>query len=81
MKKTGDALKSEELGVNLELKNAYGESFDAMYEKHAEIGQNDLDMTSGFYDADERACIPLAEVAVIITDKDLNELGFIADEL
>ena len=48
----------------------------AKYEKLAETAQNiiwlDLELTSGFYD-DARACI--LEAAVIITDKELNELG------
>ena len=84
-----DALK--ELGVDSTLQNSYGESCDDKYEKLAESKSNiiflDLEMTSGFYDAGERARI--LEVAIIITDKDLKELGrgnwavngFSADEL
>jgi oligoribonuclease (3'-5' exoribonuclease) len=70
-----DTLK--ELGVDGTLQNSYGESCDAKYEKLAESKNNmiflDLELTSGFYDVGEHARI--LEVAVIITDKDLKELG------
>ena len=70
-----DALK--ELGVDSTLQNSYGESCDDKYEKLAESKSNiiflDVEMTSGFYDVGERARI--LEIAIIITDKDLNELA------
>jgi oligoribonuclease len=66
----------KKLGVDMTLQNSYGESCDAKYEKLAETMQNiiwlDLELTSGFYDA---APARILEAAIIITDKDLNELG------
>lgn len=85
---TANLLKK--LGVDTTLQNSYGESCDAKYEKLAETMQNiiwlDLELTSGFYDASPARIL---EAAIIITDKDLNELGrgkwvidgFSADEL
>ena len=81
------------LGVDASLENSYGESCDAKYEKLAQSMLNivflDLELTHGFYDADEWRRSKILEVAVVITDKDLKELGrghwvvagFSADEL
>mmetsp|Transcript_27265 Transcript_27265/g.45440 ORF Transcript_27265/g.45440 Transcript_27265/m.45440 type:complete len:346 (+) Transcript_27265:17-1054(+) len=89
-KRAADVLKT--LGADSTLKNSYGESCDSKYEKLAESMQNllflDLELTSGFYDSEEERP-RILEVALIVTDKDLNELGrgqwvlggFTADEL
>ena len=89
-KKPHTASLLKKLGVDTTLQNSYGESCDAKYEKLAETMQNiiwlDLELTSGFYDP---APARILEAAIIITDKDLNELGrgqwvingFSADEL
>ena len=81
------------LGVDMSLENSYGESCDAKFEKLAQSMLNivflDLELTHGFYDADEWRRSKILEVAVVITDKDLKELGrghwvvagFSADEL
>ena len=85
------ALKA--LGVDASLENSYGESCNAKYEKLAQSMLNivflDLELTHGFYDADEWRGSKILELAVVITDKDLKELGrghwvvagFSADEL
>jgi oligoribonuclease (3'-5' exoribonuclease) len=72
-----DTLK--ELGVDSTLQNSYGESCDDKYHKLAESKSNiiflDLELTSvpAIGLDGERARI--LEVAIIITDKDLKELG------
>jgi len=85
------ALKA--LGVDASLENSYGESCNAKYEKLAQSMLNivflDLELTHGFYDTDEWRGSKILELAVVITDKDLKELGrghwvvagFSADEL
>jgi len=69
-----EALKA--IGVNTFLENSYGESCDAKYEKLAESMHNivflDLELTAGHYDAESTRIL---EVAAVVTDKDLNELG------
>ena len=66
----------KELGADASLKNSYGESCDAKYEKLAESMLNivflDLELTHGHYDVEPARIL---EVAVVVTDKDLNELG------
>lgn len=75
-KKPRTASLLKKLGVDTTLQNSYGESCDAKYEKLAETMQNiiwlDLELTSGFYDSTPARIL---EAAIIITDKDLNELG------
>lgn len=78
------------LGVDQTLKNRYGEACDEKYQNFVTSYQNiiwlDLELTAGHYDAEDGRIL---EVAVIVTDKDLNELdrgqwvigGFSEEEL
>lgn len=65
-----------ELGADVSLKNTYGESCDAKYASYEASCQNiiwlDLELTCGHYDEGQKLIL---EAAVVVTDKDLNELG------
>lgn len=64
------------LGADLTLKNAHGEACDTKYEQWTSSFQNiiwlDLELTCGHYEPEDGRIL---EAAVIVTDKDLNELG------
>lgn len=79
------------MGVDRDVKNQYGETCGDTYQKFVDSYHNiiwlDLEMTQGFYET-WKGCKVL-EAAIIITDKDLNEIerghwvvgGFDADFL
>lgn len=79
---TIDALRG--LGPDLTLKNKYSESCDAKYAAYIESFHNiiflDLELTHGHYEGlpggtREGQVAEILEVAVVITNKDLEELG------
>mmetsp|Transcript_90916 Transcript_90916/g.161837 ORF Transcript_90916/g.161837 Transcript_90916/m.161837 type:complete len:350 (+) Transcript_90916:60-1109(+) len=73
-RRVADALLQS--GADPTLKNSYGEACDEKYDQLVASYQNiiwlDLELTGGFYDDGDKRIL---EVAAIITDKDLNELG------
>lgn len=70
--------KLKDLGADLSLKNSYGESCDAKYANFVNSYQHiiwlDMEFTHGHYEslANHQQVL---EAGLIITDKDLNELG------
>lgn len=66
------------LDADLSVRNAYGEACDESYAKFVASYQNivflDLELTHGFYEADLSNPPGIIEIAVVITDKDLNVL-------
>lgn len=75
-KKASAAATLKSIGVDTSLANGYGETCDAKYEQLAASMHNivfmDLELTAGHYDADPARVL---ELAAIITDKELTELG------
>jgi len=83
------AAKLQELGADLSLKNNYGDACDEKFQKLAEARENiiflDLELTKGFYDlglsqnrgADKQSenVQRILEIAIIVTNKNLEELG------
>jgi len=79
-KKPAAIKKLQRLGADLALKNSYGDSCDAKYEAFVSSYQNiiwlDLELTHGHYEGAKSGEAPkILEAAVIVTDKDLKELG------
>eukprot|EP00747_Dinoflagellata_sp_TGD_P189231 gnl/TRDRNA2_/TRDRNA2_49274_c0_seq1.p1 gnl/TRDRNA2_/TRDRNA2_49274_c0~~gnl/TRDRNA2_/TRDRNA2_49274_c0_seq1.p1 ORF type:complete len:341 (-),score=60.90 gnl/TRDRNA2_/TRDRNA2_49274_c0_seq1:30-1052(-) len=66
------------LGADLTLKNSYGEDCGDKYQKFVDSYENiiwlDLELTRGFYDSRDEPP-QILEAGVVITDKNLNELG------
>lgn len=83
-KKPGAIKALQRLGADLSLKNSYGDACDDKYQAFVNSYQHiiwlDLELTHGHYEgvqggAHSGEAPQILEVAVVVTDKDLTELG------